>query len=274
MSEMTAAVLLLGGAGLFLGLVIAAAARLFRVKGDPRVELLTELLPGANCGGCGRAGCADLARAMAANEAKPSDCPVSSAEAVSAMARVLGVEVGRAERKVAVVRCNGDAFQMKIPVNYNGVLDCATAALVGGGPKGCSAGCLGLASCARACPFGAIEMIQHLAVVHPELCVGCGKCVAACPRGVIALVPADRSVQVYCNSKVKAPQKRKFCASPCLGCGKCARAFPEQFALADNLAAATGPGADAGTVETVQCPTRCLRTAAGHLAQEHREANA
>ena len=56
------AVVIMGCLGLILGLVIGFFAKLFKVETDSRVELVTELLPGANCGGCGKAGCADFAK--------------------------------------------------------------------------------------------------------------------------------------------------------------------------------------------------------------------
>ncbi len=276
MNTLEAAVLLMGVTGGILGVVIALAARFFRVAHDPRVELLIELLPNANCGGCGKAGCADLARAIVAGEAKPSDCPVSSREAIASMSSLLGIDPGVAEKKVAVVRCNGDALHTKVAVNYNGVSDCASAALVGGGPKSCNYGCLGLSSCARACPFGAIEMLKNLAVVHPELCVGCGKCVSVCPRGLITLVPASAQVHVYCNSPARAAVKRKNCASPCLGCRKCERQSPDSFEVVNNLARvkySSGTLPTPELVEAIGCPTKCLRSVSGHLEQERKEAH-
>ena len=188
MSMIVSAVLLMGITGVLLGVMIALFARLFKTPVDARAELVQELLPGANCGGCGKAGCADFAKSVVAGENPPSRCPVSSQEQINAIAMALGISAAAAPRKRAVVRCGGDMFQTVSKVHYNGVTDCAAASLVAGGPKGCRYGCLGLGSCANVCPFGAIEIVNNLALVHRELCVGCGKCVEACPRGVIALV--------------------------------------------------------------------------------------
>jgi oxygen-independent coproporphyrinogen-3 oxidase len=81
------AVLLMGIAGVVLGGVIAIFVKIFRVESDPRIDLALELLPGANCGGCGKAGCADFAKALAAGEVTPANCPVSSSEQISAILR-------------------------------------------------------------------------------------------------------------------------------------------------------------------------------------------
>ena len=211
MNTLILAVIIMAGVGLVLGIVIGIFAKLFRVETDPRIDLVVELLPGANCGGCGMAGCSDFAKAVVSGKAAPSKCPVSSSEQVSAIAKALGIEAGEAFKQKAVVVCGDDREQTLRLAGYNGVADCVSASLVAGGPKGCAYGCLGMGSCARKCPFGAIEMINGLAVVHKELCVGCGSCVAVCPRNVIKLVPADAEVHVYCTSPLKAPAKRQVC---------------------------------------------------------------
>jgi len=261
------AVALMTGAGLLLGAVIGLVARLFRVEGDSRVDLVTELLPGANCGGCGKAGCRDFAKSVVAGENPPGKCPVSTREQASAIALALGVEVGEVVPKKAVVRCSGTLFTSDRVAYYSGILKCSSAMLVGGGPKVCRYGCLGMGDCARKCPFGAIEIVNNLAVVHEELCVGCGSCAAVCPRGVIAIVPAASAVHVYCNSPEKGAEKRKVCRSACLGCGKCVRKDPEKFELTASLARVkySAPEVpDAAEVEAVGCPTGALTTIGAH----------
>ena len=98
MNTLTGAVLLMGGAGLFLGIIIGLFARIFKTPGDSRVELVQELLPGANCGGCGKAGCADFAKSVVSGENPPSRCPVSSREQINAIAMALGIDAGAGKR--------------------------------------------------------------------------------------------------------------------------------------------------------------------------------
>ena len=261
----------MGGLGVLLGIVIGIFAKYFKVDSDPRVELVTELLPGANCGGCGKAGCSDFAKSVVSGENSPGKCPVSTAEQVSSIARALGIDAGESFPKRAVVCCGGDVEQMVRTVNYNGILDCASAVLVSGGPKGCAYGCIGMGSCARKCPFGAIEIVNNLAVVHQELCVGCGNCVAVCPRGVIKLVPADAQVHVYCNNPEKGPDKRKVCKVSCLGCRKCERYSAEKFSVSGFLASVKYDAAEFPTeedIEKIGCPTGALLTVSKHLQIE------
>ena len=250
-----AGVLMLALGGV-LGVVIGIFVKRFKVESDPRADLALELLPGANCGGCGYAGGADFANALAEGKAVPSFCPVSSAEQISAISRALGVDAGEIEPKCAVVLCLGDAGEVQ-SMNYNGALDCVAANLVAGGPQDCRYGCLGLGTCAHKCPFGAIEIIGRIAVVHRELCVGCGKCVAACPRGVIKLVPAAAEYHVYCNSPEKGAFKRQYCKAGCIGCRKCERLAPEMFKIKDflsqiNYESGEYPGQE--IAEKVSCP--------------------
>ncbi|MDD2402958.1 MAG: RnfABCDGE type electron transport complex subunit B [Victivallaceae bacterium] len=272
-STIILSVLALSILGIILGLAIGLISKLFGVATDPKVDLVLELLPGANCGGCGKAGCADFARALVSGEASPGQCPVSSQEVMAQIAQVLGMALEAPDKKIAVVLCGGDIQQTKVKTLYNGVNDCISAMLVAGGPKSCAYGCLGMASCARACPFNAIEIINGLAVVHNELCVGCGVCVKTCPRNLIKLVPAEAKVHIYCSSPEKAALKMKVCNVPCIACRKCVKSGEEgQFTINgfrvevnyDNY-----PGED--IVSKAGCPKNCLLTAAQHLEIERNE---
>ncbi len=267
------AAVLLAGAGLLLGVAIGVIYKLFEVPSDPKVDLVLELLPGANCGGCGKAGCADFARALVAGEVSPSQCPVSSQEVMTQLAQLLGMEVNCAVKQVAVILCGGDVSQTKILTRYNGVSDCISASMIAGGPKSCQYGCLGMASCARACPFNAIEIIKGLAVVHNELCVGCGKCVNTCPRKLIKLVPADAKVHVYCSSPEKGPAKMKVCNVPCIACRKCMKAGEEGQFVAKGFRVEVNyenyPQPE--VIARAECPKNCLLTPERHLEIERNE---
>ncbi|MBO5668422.1 MAG: RnfABCDGE type electron transport complex subunit B [Lentisphaeria bacterium] len=254
------AALLMGILGIVLGVIIAVFVKLFSVKSDPRVDLALELLPGANCGGCGKAGCADFAKVLAAGEVQPANCPVSSSEQIAAISLALGIDAGEVERMQAVVCCRSDIGEVR-KMNYNGVQDCVAANMVAGGPDECRYGCLGLGTCARKCPFGAIEIIGQVAVVHRELCVGCGKCAAACPRGVIKLVPADSEYHIYCNSPEKGANKRHFCKAGCIGCRKCEKLCGSKFKLSGFLSQvnyADGAVVSGEEVRSIHCPVGCL----------------
>ena len=152
------AILIMGGVGLFCAALLGVASRFFPADEDPRIDALTAMLPGANCGACGMPGCCEYARALVLRGAKVNLCRPGGQEVVQAVAAFLGVEAEAMERQVALVLCGGDDAAAVRKVRYNGIADCAAAALVGGGDKACRYGCLGLGTCARSCPVSAIEI--------------------------------------------------------------------------------------------------------------------
>ena len=249
-----------GGMGLACGTALALAARFLFVKEDPRVAEVTEILPGANCGGCGYAGCSDYAKAIVVDGAAINLCSPGGAETLAALASALGVEAEEAAKTVALVLCGGDAEHAPRKFLYNGVADCAAAHAVGGGDKVCAYGCLGYGSCARVCPVGAIEITGgNLAIVHPGLCIGCGACVKACPRDLIRMVPAERVIHVLCRSQDKGPAVKKACTVGCIGCTVCTKlAENEAIKLEGSLAVVdyTRPLDNDQVVE--KCPTNCI----------------
>ena len=118
---MSIAVMALAALAFALGLGLAVAARIFAVEVDPRIEKITDLLPGANCGGCGYAGCSDLAKAIVEGKVAVDACPVGSAEMAAKVAEIMGVEFGGSGvRKVAIVLCNGDDQVASKKFYYNG----------------------------------------------------------------------------------------------------------------------------------------------------------
>ena len=245
--DIVIAIAILGGLGLIFGLVLAAASKVFYVETDPRLDQLNECLPGANCGGCGFAGCGAYAEAVLKGEAPVGKCASGGNEAAKAMAAIMGVEAGEVTRKVALVRCSGartyDAEGnltkgAKMKAHYEGFHDCLAASKVGGsGPLSCKFGCLGYGSCTRVCKYGAISVKNGLAVVDEDLCVGCMACAQVCPRKVITAVEPDHNVVIACNSLAKGAVTNRACTIGCIGCGKCMKTCPKgAITITNNLA--------------------------------------
>ena len=241
------AIAILGGLGLVFGLVLAAASKVFYVETDPRLDQLNECLPGANCGGCGFAGCGAYAEAVLKGEAPVGKCASGGNEAAKAMAAIMGVQAEEVTRKVAMVRCSGartfDAEGnltkgAKMKATYEGFHDCLAASKVGGsGPLSCKFGCLGYGSCTRVCKYGAISVKNGVAVVDEDLCVGCMACAQVCPRKVITAVEPDRNVIIACNSLAKGAVTNRACTIGCIGCGKCMKTCPSgAITITNNLA--------------------------------------
>ena len=214
--------LIVGGTGLFIGVFLGVAGKKFAVEVDEREEAILGCLPGSNCGGCGYAGCASLAKAIAEGEAPVSQCPVGGAPVAEAIAAIMGQEVGANARKVAYVKCAGTCEKAKQKYDYSGIEDCIMANMLqNNGPKACTYGCLGMGTCVKACPFDAIHIVDGIAQVDKEICKACGKCVAACPKKLIELVPYDQKYLVKCNSKDKGKDVLSVCSIGCIGCKMC-----------------------------------------------------
>lgn len=223
--------------GFVIGVALVAAGKKFHVEVDARETQVRSLLPGNNCGACGFAGCDAMAAAIVKGQTPVNSCPVCSADAVKAIGGVMGVEAEAASRKVAFVRCGGSCEKSPETFTYVGVRDCRTAALSGVPVRACSSGCLGLGSCAAACPHDAIFVRDGVAVVRPDRCLGCGLCAAACPKNLITLIPAGKVSAVRCSSHERGPAVKKVCSAGCLGCGACVKQCPEgAISLQNNLA--------------------------------------
>ncbi len=226
----------MGGVGAVFGLGLAFAAKKFAVMTDPKVEAVREVLPGANCGACGFAGCQGYAEAVVKDpNLSPGLCAPGKADVAALVAKITGKVAPEAVPTVATVFCRGDECKASRRFKYDGVKDCRAAILVSGGDKTCQYGCLGYGTCAKACPFEAIKMgPENLPIIDREKCTACGVCVAACPKSIIHLTPADKKVHILCSSHDKGPAVKKACEIGCIGCGLCAKGCPEGAISMDN----------------------------------------
>lgn len=219
------AAIIVGVVGIFVGLFLGVAGIKFKVEVDEKEETVLAALPGNNCGGCGYAGCSGLAAAIAKGEAPVNACPVGGQTVGDRIAEIMGVSAEAAVKKVAYVHCQGDCDKASVDYEYQGIKDCRVMAFVpGGGPKSCNSGCMGYGTCAQACPFDAITVVNGVAVVDKDKCKACGKCVDICPKHLISLIPYDAKYAVSCSSTDKGPVAMKACTSACIGCGLCVKA--------------------------------------------------
>ena len=213
--------------GLAASILLAVASRVFHVQEDPRVEAVMEVLPGANCGGCGYAGCAGYAAAVVGDPQVPANkCCAGSAETGIAVGRLTGKAVAETEPLYALRRCDklsGHAVEAYL---YRGMHSCAAASRICADAVSCSFSCLGFGDCVRACPFNAMLTQNGLVYVDRDRCTGCGTCVAACPRGVLVLTPQRARVGVYCGTRNKGKAVTEVCGAGCIKCQRCIKACP------------------------------------------------
>jgi Na+-translocating ferredoxin:NAD+ oxidoreductase RNF subunit RnfB len=228
--------IVLAGLGIVFGIALAMVASRFVVKTDPKVEQVRETLPGANCGACGFAGCMGYAEAVVGNpDVAVSMCAPGKSAVAEKIAVITGKKAEKVDPKIARVFCQGGTSLSQRKFIYTGVKDCTAAVLAAGGDKSCEYGCLGYATCMRACPFDAITMSKdNLPIINPEKCTACGKCVAACPKQVIELAQASKAVVISCHSKDKGADTKKKCQVGCIACGICVRTCPVDAIKIDN----------------------------------------
>ena len=216
------AVLILGGLGLVFGVFIALANKQLWVWEDPRIEIVAQMLPNANCGACGLPGCRAFAEQAVDGKVTPAQCTVAGDAAREQIAGYLGVDAGEAVKNVARLLCAGGSDVAGYQAEYRGLPTCAAAAAVAGGGKGCSWGCLGLADCMTVCDFDAIQMSETgLPVVDIEKCTACGDCVDACPKALFELRPVNASLLVQCKNLIGGDDALAQCQVACTACRKC-----------------------------------------------------
>ncbi len=215
----------------------------FKTIEDPRIELVQEALPAANCGGCGFPGCNGFASAIVKSDTMDGFyCPVGGQTTMDNIARILGRTADVSIKKIAVVRCNGTCENRPRTNIYDGASNCTIATALYGGDTGCSFGCLGLGDCVDSCLFDAIHINPEtmLPEVVEDKCTACGACVKACPKNLIELRkqgPKSRRIYVSCMNKDKGGVARKSCEVACIGCSKCQQVCPfDAITIENNLA--------------------------------------
>ena len=235
MSIVTAAVVVTV-IGLLGAAILVVAAHFFHVEEDERVGKVLECLPGANCGACGYAGCADYAKAIVAG-APVNKCVPGGAASAQGAAAVMGVEAGEVVKRKAIVACQGSYEHTSDKYAYEGIESCAACAALYKGRSACEFGCLGYGDCQKACKFDAIIVSNGLARVNPEKCTGCGACAEDCPKHIIEVRPESEKPMVLCANRDRGALTRKACTAGCIGCMKCQKACPvEAIKVVDNVA--------------------------------------
>jgi Na+-translocating ferredoxin:NAD+ oxidoreductase subunit B len=228
----------LGAIGAVAAALLAVSSRVFRVEEDPRIAAIGDVLPGANCGGCGYPGCPGFATALVKGEADPSACAPAGADTIKAIGEILGVTVAEKVRLVARLHCQGAIGVCGESVVYAGLTSCeAVTLLTPRGTRACPQGCEGLGDCVTVCPFDAIRMgDKGLPLIDEEKCTGCGKCITACPKHLLHLEGYAQNLLVGCSTRLAAKLVMKSCTLGCIQCRACLRACPyDALAWEDGL---------------------------------------
>jgi Na+-translocating ferredoxin:NAD+ oxidoreductase subunit B len=257
--SMGMAVLTMGGLGGLFATALAIADYKLRVEEDPRLPQLIDALPGANCGGCGLAGCGDFATKLIDGETAIDGCPAGGADTLANLADILGVVANASEPMVARVLCQGGLEEALQAATYFGPQSCATRAQAGGGGKACTYGCLNGGDCVEVCSFHALVLDENgLPQLIEELCTGCGACVKACPRDLIELHPISRNLFVLCKNQDDPKRAKRVCSTACIGCRACTKKSEGSITMEGTLAVVQHEALDLSKVDCGICRTGAL----------------
>ena len=257
----------LGGCGLLAALILYFVSKKFMVETDETTVKIVDILPQANCGGCGKAGCADFAQACAKADSDNFAnlyCPVGGHEVMQKIAAIKGFETIQKAPTTAVLLCQGSCQNAPSKVVYDAVSSCRIANRISSGQSGCPDGCLRLGDCIKSCKFGALSLEEEtgLPAIDSSKCVSCGACAKVCPRGLFEIRPQSPNgamVYVACRNKQKGASARKNCKAACIGCMKCNK-INEQIKIENNLSYIPADiDADKYGAELAQnCPTGAI----------------
>jgi Na+-translocating ferredoxin:NAD+ oxidoreductase RNF subunit RnfB len=250
----------LGGLTLILALMLIIANKKLYVYEDPRIDVVEDLLPHANCGACGFPGCRPFAEAVVSGTMLPGKCTVSSEEGRISIANYLGVALGAEEKQVARLACAGGTNVARNRAKYEGLKTCQAASLISGGGKGCFWGCLGHGDCDVVCDFDAITMnVYGLPEVDEEKCTACGDCVEVCPKDLFSLQPISHQLWVNCKNLETGDEILEECQVGCTACGRCEMDAPGNLITMENGLPIVNYSENHKTKDPIQrCPTGAI----------------
>lgn len=227
--------LIVGSIGAIFALLLAYSSDKFKVEVDERIPKVRECLPSANCGGCGYPGCDAYAEGVVNEGADITLCAPGGTACIEKLSEIMGKSAENFDPTVAFVRCNGTNDNTKAQYIYDGIKLCSEAELMPGrGNKECAYACLGYGDCVTSCKFGAIDIVNGVAVIYPDLCTACGSCVNACPKNIIHMIPKKSVQRIRCVNPEKGKAVIDACFTGCTGCTLCSKVCPVNAITMEN----------------------------------------
>ncbi|MPQ44176.1 RnfABCDGE type electron transport complex subunit B [Clostridium tarantellae] len=251
---------ILGVLGLVFGILLGIASKVFEVKVDERILKIKEILPGANCGGCGYPGCDAYATAIIDDGADATSCTVGGVIVAKKIGNILGIKIKDVEKKTAFISCNGNCNKRKEFPKYNEIKDCNLAKEnIEKTNKTCIYGCLGLGTCIKVCKFDALYIEDGIVKVKYEKCINCGACIKVCPMGLIKSVDISKKIRVACSSKDFGKAVKEKCSVGCIGCKLCEKNCMEgAIKVIDNIAKIDYKKCTNCGICFIKCPTKAI----------------
>ena len=133
---------------------------------NPLIEKINSILPQTQCAQCGYPGCKPYATAIITEQAKIDLCPPGGAEAVQAIADILGTDIDK------------NSSLAKSPLPPIAIINEEL--------------CIGCTKCIPVCPTDAIiGAAKSMHTVIPEYCTGCELCISPCPVDCITIITPE-----------------------------------------------------------------------------------
>lgn len=273
-------ILMLFVLGLVAAVLLGVSSKLLAVEEDSRVEAVVEALPGANCGGCGYAGCENYAIAVVNDPNVPANLCVAGGEDTGVnVGNLTGKTVAATEPQISFRRCEKIEGKVAVRFQYEGMPSCAAAALLGSGQgtDQCAYSCLGHGDCVKVCLFNALYLRDGLVRVNPARCTGCGMCTKACPRNILEIIPRRARVVICCSTQNKGKAVTEICKAGCIQCMRCVKACPAKAisVINNNMhidqKMCLSYGEECGEACVATCPRhilRCRRPSAPKIEDE------
>ncbi len=252
------------GLGTFFAIILLIACEKLKVQQDPKVEEILGALPRVDCGGCGYAGCASYAKAIAGNPNLIGKCAPGGDAVAGKIAKILNLQIsGGGYPLRPIIHCNAHTKDKTFRGKYQGINTCLAANALAN-VQACKFGCLGSGDCVAVCKFNALKVVDGLAVVDYKKCTGCAACSYACPRGLIEMVPfsQENMITVACSSQENGKDTRQVCKVGCIGCGLCVKQS-DLFKVENNYAKVDYKKySPSQATETAmqKCPTKVILT--------------
>lgn len=256
-------ILIFIGLGLVAGILLSIFSKIFAVKTDERVEQILEVLPGLNCGVCGFSGCENYANELVNKDAPTNKCVPGGDDASKKISTILGKDFEDVIENVAFIRCNGQSPHVTSDSYiYQGEKSCVACNLYYQGKGECDFGCIGFGDCVKKCNYGAISIVNEIAIINSDLCKGCTMCVAACPKNLIEMRNAIKKVFVKCSSCDNGKTTNTKCSNGCIGCKKCEKVCPSGAITVNKNIAAIDYEKCTNCLECAKnCPKQCIEIA-------------
>lgn len=247
------------GLGLIAGVLLSIFSKVFAVKTDERVAQIRDALPNLNCGACGFSGCDSYASELIHGGVPTNKCIPGGDETSKKISEILGSKYQDVIETIAFVKCNGTMHSTSDSYIYQGERSCVACNLYYQGKGRCDFGCIGYGDCINQCVFGAISIVNEIAVIDPVLCKGCTMCVRSCPKNLIEIRNATKKVSIKCSSCNTPKVTNATCKKGCIGCGMCVKICPSSAISLKNHLAVIDYDKCTNCLECVNvCPKKCI----------------